>query len=94
MQSGAALNLNLAVCLSAACLPISSAKVPLAIAKWLAVLRRPVISQAHGQGQPTSNTQLEQVGSMLHTMKPSQPWCVALALSHSEQCRMWQIKFK
>jgi hypothetical protein len=61
---------------------------------WLAVLRRPVISQAHWQRQPTGNTQLEQIGSMLHEKKPSPTWCAAVALSHSEQCRMWQIKFK
>jgi len=42
LQRGAAPSLNLAVCPAAARSPARSAKVPHAIALWLAVLRRPV----------------------------------------------------
>jgi hypothetical protein len=97
MQPGAMLKLNLAVCPSAACLPISCAKVPHAIALWLAVLRRPVLGwvrwQANAQASRSRGIRhrrlaLESVSSFLHAQIPSQLWCVALALSHSKQCKM------
>ena len=61
------------------------------------VAGRPAAASDRTRAQARSTNKqhaARKVGSMLHANEPSQPWCAALALSHSEQCRMWAVKFK
>jgi hypothetical protein len=84
--------LNLAVCPTAACSPISCAKVPFTKALWLAVLRRPVLGSVRWQANAqhpaavafaTAAWLSKSAWPNSKASRPSPPMCFAIALSRA-----------
>jgi hypothetical protein len=98
LQRGAAPSLNLAVCPAAARSPARSAKVPHpSLCGWPSCGGQCQVGCAgkptHNSSQPWRSPPLPGTRNRkppLVAMRPSPPWCNALALSNSIRCKMQQ----